>query len=194
MKPRVSAWKFCSYLTFYRCSVIGRLSSAAVASARYDSLLPGKEILMYPRWSNPAMVHAISCFAAALVVFLLWPLAQQESHAIAFCVLFGVLGGSLFGLPASGVTFIIPKKLGGSLGAWTGIMWALSSAFALIGPPIVGQLVKRYSIESVGYWTGVNLLVAGMLISMAIWMKHSEDKRERSKNAELNMNTDGSVI
>lgn len=149
---------------------------------------------MYPRWSNPAMVHAISCFAAALVVFLLWPLAQQESHAIAFCVLFGVLGGSLFGLPASGVTFIIPKKLGGSLGAWTGIMWALSSAFALIGPPIVGQLVKRYSIESVGYWTGVNLLVAGMLISMAIWMKHSEDKRERSKNAELNMNTDGSVI
>ncbi|KAF6229505.1 hypothetical protein HO173_011545 [Letharia columbiana] len=161
------------------CSVIGRLSSAVVASAR---------------WSNPAMVHAISCFAAALVVFLLWPLAQQESHAIAFCVLLGVLGGALFGLPASGVAFIIPKKLGGSLGAWTGIMWALSSAFALIGPPIVGQLVKRYSIESVGYWTGVNLLMAGMLISMAIWMKHSEDKRERSKNAELNMNTDGSVI
>lgn len=140
------------------------------------------------------MVHAVSCFAAALVVFLLWPLAQQGSHAIAFCVLFGVLGGSMFGLPASGVAFILPKQLGDSLGAWTGIMWALSSAFALIGPPIVGQLVKRYAIDSVGYWTGVNLLVAGTLISMAIWMKHLEDKRERSKSPELNISTAGSVF
>lgn len=148
---------------------------------------------MHLRWSNPATVHAISCFAAALVVFLLWPLAQQESHAVAFCVLFGILGGSLFGLPASGVAFILPKQLGDSLGAWTGIMWALSSAFALIGPPIVGELVKGYSIESVGYWTGVNLFVAGTVISIAIWMRHLEDKRERSKNSELNMRTDDSV-
>ena len=151
-------------------------------------------MLIYRRWSNPATVHAISCFAAALVVFLLWPLAQQESHAIGFCVLFGVLGGSLFGLPASGVAFILPKQLSDSLGAWTGIMWALSSLFALIGPPIVGQLVKHYSIESVGYWTGVNLLVAGILISMAIWMKHLEDKRERSKNGERNTSTDTSAV
>lgn len=148
---------------------------------------------MYLRWSNPTMVHAISCFAAALVVFLLWPLAQQESHAVLFCVLFGVLGGSLFGLPASGVAFILPKQLGDSLGAWTGIMWALSSVFALIGPPIVGQLIKRYWIESVGYWTGVNLLVAGALISIAIWMKHLEDKRERWSNTELNIGNISSV-
>lgn len=145
------------------------------------------------RWSNPTMVHAISCFAAALVVFLLWPLAEEESHAIAFCVLFGVLGGSLFGLPASGVAFILPKHLGDSLGAWTGIMWALSSIFALIGPPIVGQLVKNYSIESVGYWTGANLLVAGTLISIAIWMQYLEDRRERYRNAEYNTDTIGSV-
>ncbi len=138
------------------------------------------------------MVHAISCFAAALVVFLLWPLAQEESHAIAFCVLFGVLGGSLFGLPASGVAFILPKHLGDSLEAWTGIMWALSSIFALIGPPIVGQLVRNYSIESVAYWTGANLLVAGTLISIAIWMQHLEDRKERNRNAEHNTDTIGS--
>lgn len=144
---------------------------------------------MYLRWSNPVMIHAISCFTAALVVLLLWPLAQQESHAVAFCVLFGIFGGSLFGLPASGVAFILPKQLADSLGAWTGTMWALSSGFALIGPAIVGQLVNRYSIESVGYWTGVNLFVAGTLISVAVWMKHLEDKRERSKNARLNIST-----
>ena len=148
---------------------------------------------MYLRWSNPVTVHAISCYAAALVVFLLWPLAQQESHAIVFCVFFGVLGGSLFGLPASGVAFILPRKLGDSLGAWTGIMWALSSAFALIGPPIVGQLFRRYSIGSLGYWTGVNLLVAGTVISMVMWKKYLEDKRERSKKPESNTRT-GSVV
>lgn len=125
------------------------------------------------------MVHAISCFAAALVAFLLWPLAQGETHAIAFCVLFGTLGGSLFGLPASGVAYILPKQLGDSIGAWTGIMWALSSGFALIGPPIVGRLVERYSIESVGYWTGANLLVAGTLVSTAVWMKCLVDRRDR---------------
>lgn len=140
------------------------------------------------------MVHAISCFAAALIVFLLWPLAQEESHAIAFCVLFGVLGGSLFGLPASGVAFIMPEQLGDSLGAWTGIMWALSSAFALIGPPIVGQIVKRYSIESVGYWTGANLLAAGILIAVAVWMKHLEEKRERCKSAEQDTSAADSVV
>lgn len=140
---------------------------------------------MYLRWSNPAMVHAISCFAAALIVLLLWPLAQQESHAIVFCVLFGILGGSLFGLPASVVAFILPKQLNDSLGAWTGIMWALSSIFALIGPPTVGRLVKRYSIESVGYWTGVNLLVAGTLVSVAVWMKYLVDRRDRIP--ELNL-------
>ena len=136
-------------------------------------------MLMYLRWSNPVMVHAISCFAAALVVLLLWPLAQGESHAIAFCVLFGILGGSLFGLPASGVAYILPRQLDDSLGAWTGIMWALSSGFALIGPPIVGRLVERYSIESVGYWAGASLLVAGTLVSAAVWMKSLVDTRDR---------------
>lgn len=148
---------------------------------------------MFLRWSNPVTVHAISCFATALVVFLLWPLAQQKSHAIVFCVLFGALGGSLFALPASAVALILPRQLGDSLGAWTGTMWALRSPFALIGPPIVGQLVKRHSIESVGYWAGVNLVVAGIVISIAVWIKDLEDKRERSKNAEPIMRTNCSV-
>ena len=139
------------------------------------------------------MVHAVSCFGAALVVFLCWPLAQEESHALAFCILFGILGGSLFGLPASGVAFILPTELADSLGAWTGMMWAMSSIFALVGPPVVGQLVKLYSIESVAYWTGVNLFVAGLLISGAIWLKYREDNEERRKHSVESMRTIASV-
>ena len=169
------------------------MSSAAVASAKYEFPEPGKQLLTYPRWSNPAVVHAASCLGAALVVTIVWPLAQQESHALVFCILFGILGGALFGLPASGVAFILPKELGDSLGAWTGIMWALSSVFALVGPPIVGQLVRQYTIEAVAYWTGVNLMVAGMLIAVAIWMKHRKDQSERRIDFELGMRTIGSI-
>lgn len=139
------------------------------------------------------MVHAASCFCAALVVFPLWPLAQEESHALVFCILFGTLGGSLFGLPASGVAFILPEELGDSLGAWTGIMWALSSVFALVGPPIVGQLVRHYTIEAVAYWTGLNLVVAGILIAVPIGMKHWKNRRERRIDSEPSMRTIGSV-
>ena len=152
-----------------------------------------KQILIYPRWSNPAIVHAVSCFGAALVVFPLWPLAHDESHALVFCILFGVLGGSLFGLPASGVAFILPTDLADSLGAWTGIMWAMSSVFALVGPPIVGQLVGSYTIDSVAYWTGVNLFVAGMLIAVAIRLKYREDDIERRKHSVLSLRTIASV-
>ena len=140
------------------------------------------------------MVHAVTCFAAALVVGLLWPLAQQRSHAIVFCVFFGVLGGALFSLPASGVSYIIPDHLSDSLGAWTGIMWAINSAFALVGPPVVGQLVKRYSMESVGYWTWINLFVAGMLVSTAILIKYIQDKTGRRRDEEQSIRTDGRVV
>lgn len=150
-------------------------------------------MLIYLRWSNPAMVHAVSCFSAALVVFLLWPLAQQESHALTFCVLFGILSGSLFSLPASGIAFILPTEFVDSLGAWTGIMWALSSGFALVGPPIVGQILKRYPIESVAYWTGVNLFVAGALISTAVWMKYRKDRGEGRKDSAQSLSAVGST-
>ena len=139
------------------------------------------------------MVHAVSCLGAAVVVLPLWPLAHTESHALAFCVLFGILGGSLFGLPASGVAFILPTELADSIGAWTGMMWAMSSVFALGGPPIVGQLVKLYTIESVAYWTGVNLVVAGVLISGAIWLKRREDAEERRKHSVQILRTIASV-
>ena len=177
-----------------RCSAIGRLASAAIASARYDSLKPAENhMLIYPRWSNPAMVHVVSCFGGAVVVLPLWPLAQRESHALIFCVLFGILGGSLFGLPASGVAFILPTELADSLGAWTGMMWAMSSLFAVVGPPIVGQLVKLYSAESVAYWTGTNLLVAGGWIAGASWLKYRDGREERRKRSVQSMSTIASV-
>ena len=123
------------------------------------------------RKANPILVHAISCIASALLVFLFWPLAQQESHALAFCVLVGVLGGALFGLPASGIAFLLPVELSPMLGVWTGMMLGMSS-LSIIGPPVAGALVEDFGISSVGIWAGSGLLVAGILISVAMRIRH----------------------
>ena len=134
-----------------------------------------------------------SCFTAAFVVFVIWPLADCSSHALIFCVLFGTLAGALFGLPASGVAFILPADFADSIGAWTGMMWAMSSLFALIGPPIVGELVRLYTIESVGYWTGVNLVVAGGCTKAVMWLKIREEWREMDRQEEESLRTIVSV-
>ena len=72
-------------------------------------------------------------------------------------------------------------------------MWAMSSIFALVGPPIVGQLVSSYHVEAVAYWTGVNLVVAGGWILGAIWLKRQKENNERRKPSLQSMRTIESV-
>lgn len=62
------------------------------------------------------------------------------------------------------------------------MMWAASAIFALIGPPIVGQLVAQYGINAVGYWTGCNLFVAVMLVGSAVLMEFYGDKNRCKSN------------
>lgn len=156
-------------LTPPSCSIIGRIGSAGLAS------IPSK-------WANPLLVHTVSCFVAALTVFLFWPLADQKEDALGFCVFFGILAGSLLGLPASGVAYIIPTNRQDSLGVWTGMMWTSCCFFALAGPPIAGVLRKRYTIEAVGYWAGANLSVAGALSLLALLANRKEKEEDPTQN------------
>ena len=103
-------------------------------------------------------------------------MSDIKSHAIAFCVLFGVSLGAIIGLPASAIAYIIPPEHIDSLGAWTGTMCSFCSIFALAGPPIAGQLVKRCGINAVGYWARVNLLLASVLVGTALWEKMKYDR------------------
>ena len=56
------------------------------------------------------------------------------------------------------------------------MMWSFCSIFALAGPSITGQLVKRGGINAVGHWAGVSLLVASVLVGMALWEKMKYDR------------------
>lgn len=133
---------------------MGRLGSSGLASLK-------------SRRANPLSIHAGSCFFAAVTVLLAWPLAKDRSGAWTFCVIFGVLGGSILGLPASGVAHVIPATSRDSLGTWTGMLWSCCCIPAFVGPVIAGHLRDRYSIEAVGYWCGANLIVAGFLSTLA---------------------------
>ncbi|KAL8717690.1 MAG: hypothetical protein Q9225_005098 [Loekoesia sp. 1 TL-2023] len=92
-------------------SIIGRLASAVVAT----------------RWNNPIIVHAATCLLAAFLALFFWPFAPNNAAAIAFCSIFGVLGGSMLSLPASGVAYLIPDDRQSHVGQWTGMMWYVSS-------------------------------------------------------------------
>lgn len=146
------------------CSIIGRLGSAVIASFRCKLL-------------NPLVVHASSCFFSSILVIPLWRYADHKDDALALGVVFGILAGAMLGLPASCVAQIIPAKKLNSLGVWTGMMWSSCCILAMAGPPIAGVLHKKFTIEALGYWTGVNLIVAGLLSSFAMWAHFQENQR-----------------
>ncbi|KAL8950897.1 MAG: hypothetical protein Q9222_003093 [Ikaeria aurantiellina] len=146
-------------------SIIGRLASAMFAT----------------HLSNPITVHAGTCFFASLCAFFFWPFAPNNAAAIAFCSIFGILGGSMLSLPASGVAYLIPNDRQSHVGQWTGMMWSGVSIFALIGPLIAAALKRRYGMDAVGYWTGAVMLVTTGLLAWSTYLKRGEEKAAEKK-------------
>ncbi|KAI4240804.1 MAG: hypothetical protein L6R40_004918 [Gallowayella cf. fulva] len=161
-RPGDSGFRTFWFLTIMNgASIIGRLASALFAT----------------HLSNPIVVHTLTCFLASLLAFFFWPFAQNNSGAIAFCTLFGILGGSMLSLPASGVAYLIPDERHSHVGQWTGMMWSGVSIFALIGPLIAAALKRKYGMDAVGYWTGATMLVTTVLFAGSMYLKRKEDKR-----------------
>ncbi|KAL8708194.1 MAG: hypothetical protein Q9220_006864 [cf. Caloplaca sp. 1 TL-2023] len=149
-------------------SIIGRLASAVFAT----------------HLSNPITVHAGTCFLASLCAFFFWPFAQNNAAAIAFCSIFGILGGSMLSLPASGVAYLIPNDRQSHVGQWTGMMWSGVSIFALTGPLIAAALKRRYGMDAVGYWTGATMLVTTGLLAWSTYLKRLEEKQAGEKGGD----------
>ena len=143
---------------------------------------------MLSRWSNPIAVHSACCFVAALLALFFWPFAPNNGAAIAFCSIFGVLGGAILSLPASGIAFLIPDDRRNLLGQWTGTMWSTVSVFALVQPMIAAALRRRFGMDSIGYWTGASLFLAGVLLVVAMRMK------ERKNDAAEKDRTEGNAV
>ncbi|KAI4203676.1 MAG: hypothetical protein LQ350_001677 [Teloschistes chrysophthalmus] len=142
-----------------RTSIIGRLASAVFAT----------------HLSNPIVVHAATTFLASLLAFFFWPFAPNNGAAIAFCAIFGALGGSMLSLPASGVAYLIPDERQSHAGQWTGMMWSAVSLWALVGPLVAAALKRHFGMNLVGYWTGATLLITTVLLAWSIYLKRKEE-------------------
>ncbi|KAL8733864.1 MAG: hypothetical protein Q9166_001852 [cf. Caloplaca sp. 2 TL-2023] len=161
-RPGNSGFRTFWFLTIMNgASIIGRLASALFAT----------------HLSNPIVVHTATCFFASLLAFFFWPFAPNNAGAIAFCTIFGVLGGSMLSLPASGVAYLIPDERHSHIGQWTGMMWSSVSIFALIGPLIAAALKRKFGMDAVGYWTGATMLVTTVLFACSVYLKRREDKK-----------------
>ncbi len=125
-------------------------------------------LIIYFRSKNPIAIQGITTLAAALTVLLFWPLASNDAAVIGFCVVLGILAGAMFGLPASGIAYLIPSEHQGSRGVWTGMMWSSCAPFALVGPLIGGFLREKRGQTSVGYWAGANFVAASVLLILSV--------------------------
>ena len=94
------------------------------------------------------------------MIFTFWPLATLLSHAIAFVVLFGIVSGTVIGIPPACVASLLAESEQQRLGQWTGMMYSLTASFSLVGPVIVGQLVRTFNYLAVMGWCGTCLGLA----------------------------------
>lgn len=128
-------------------------------------------------------VHAVVTFAASLLVLLLWTLASTVPLAIAFVVLFGIFSGAVIGLPPASVAYILglDPVAQSKLGQWTGMMYSTSAIFALTGPVIAGHLISVFdnNFLTVQLWSGVCLFLSAACMTIAIFTKRRQQKREQ---------------
>ena len=112
------------------------------------------------------------------MVFTFWPLAKLLSHAIAFVVLFGIVSGTVIGIPPACVASLLAESEQQRLGQWTGMMYSLTAVFSLVGPVIVGQLVRSFDYLAVMAWCGTCLTLAAACTVVARCKAAAMKRRE----------------
>ncbi|SLM38872.1 Major facilitator superfamily domain, general substrate transporter [Lasallia pustulata] len=96
------------FRTFYflsimnACSTVGRVLGAYL-SDHYGAL----------------NIHLAATSLACIFIFIFWPLATALSHALAFVVLFGIVSGTVIGLPPACVASLLAESEQQRLGQWT---------------------------------------------------------------------------
>jgi MCP family monocarboxylic acid transporter-like MFS transporter 10 len=124
-------------------------------------------------------------FIGAILVYVQWTLADTVSKALAFVIMFGIVSGAIIGLPPASVANIIDMSADvdhSKLGQWTGMMYTMSSLFALTGPVIAGHLVSYYrnAYIAVQMWSGTCLFLSALCMLAAIYNSKIREQRLRS--------------
>ncbi|KAK6353686.1 hypothetical protein TWF696_005648 [Orbilia brochopaga] len=123
-------------------------------------------------------VHMFVSLVSSLLCLFLWTFANTLESALAFVIIFGAFSGSVIGLPPASMAAILgpDKSQQAKLGQWTGMMYTISSFFALTGPVIASHLViKFHSFHTVQIWSGLCLFFSACCMGIAI-IYHSRDE------------------
>ena len=112
-------------------------------------------------------VHLCSTALSSIFVLTFWPLTSNLATALAFVIMFGIVSGTVIGLPPACVASLLSESEQRRLGQWTGMMYSLTAAFSLLGPTLVGQLVSSFGFLTVMGWSGSSLMAASACTMMA---------------------------
>jgi MCP family monocarboxylic acid transporter-like MFS transporter 10 len=122
-------------------------------------------------------MHATAQIICSLLVLVLWPLAKDESAAIAFCVVFGLFSGTVIGCPPASIanilncTYTTKETL-----HWTGMMYSFAAIPALTGPVIAGHLITTYKTYlTLQMWSGFCLFISFICMVFARFYLPCED-------------------
>lgn len=129
--------------------------------------------------TGPLNMHIASQITCTLLLLIMWPLANSEAAAIAFCVIFGLFSGTVIGCPPASISNILnctyttpeSKHLAKKkLGHWTGMMYSFAAVPALTGPVIAGHLISKYNdYITLQMWSGFNLFISFLCMLAARW-------------------------
>jgi MCP family monocarboxylic acid transporter-like MFS transporter 10 len=145
---------------------------------------PSSETLLTYFSFGALKVHTTVMFIGSLLVYVQWTFANTVGKALAFVVMFGIVSGAIIGLPPASVANIIDLSEDvdhSKLGQWTGMMYTMTSLFALTGPVIAGHLVSYYgnAYIAVQLWSGTCLLLSATCLLAAIWNSKRRSLRLR---------------
>ena len=109
----------------------------------------------------------MSTAISSILILTFWPLTNTLGAALAFVILFGIVSGTVIGLPPACIASLLSESEQRRLGQWTGMMYTLTATFSLLGPTLVGQLVSSFGYLTIVGWSGGSLMAASVCTVVA---------------------------
>ncbi|EAW12260.1 putative MFS monocarboxylate transporter [Aspergillus clavatus NRRL 1] len=149
---------FSTDLAFYTISIINGASF-------FGRIIPGILADRYGRFNCCVLATLVSG-----IIALCWTSATSVAGLVIWSAAYGFTSGAILALQqACAAQIATPKTLGLAIGA----VMASTSLSAMAGVPISGELASKYGYLSLSIYSGVSLLVGGLLLAVARFMQNS---------------------
>ena len=104
--------------------------------------------------------------AATTIIVFCWPAVETNAGIIVFAAFFGFCSGAIISGGATALSLCPPTPQ--DIGTYTGMGMAVAATGSLMGPPVVGALLKYdLSFRNVSYFCGALGIVGTLLVLFA---------------------------